>query len=506
MSIYKYYMSVILLCGLFISCSNNSDHNIFLFENMDSISDNITSCHLSRISGRWELTSVELFNATDKTLNLLVDNHYITNINIDANSYLSPRGIDILQQLSSLTSLELPYNYSSDDYIRSLSNLRQIKYLKIFNPNNNKMAGTHKVFDAIGTMDHVETFDLQNIVDNNILNILSNNSHIKKLDCSGNDVTNEGILYISKLPELRCLYLSKADDDTIDIISKCPNIEELKIGTLKITNNYQILNRLLNIRSLAIYNISSSHKESILLPSSISQLLIAETDINRYIINDQCKVDKLYLMPGKREADSIDVSPSMINTVSNLKELSTYLPTKINCLSQLGNDINTIEVNNTPCNYDTSCLDDAIKSISRYTGLRKLVIYDYENISDKGMQYIKALSNLEELEITGHPNISLTGVKYISDLKNLRSLKIHISSENIYNKMDDIINQIIIYLPNLEKLELSGEISVKGFDNLKKLHNLKTLDITQSKGNTNEGIIKAMQNMPNLSEIIITYE
>lgn len=221
--------------------------------------------------------------------------------------------------------------------------------------------------------------------------------------------------------------------------------------------------------------------------------------------------------------------------------------------------------------YSSSVTDEALSALAHDTNLRALTFSNLNYATDQGAAHLATLWNVESLKIESAGQFTPASIQFISQMKSLRRLTIEdlplsanqfsqlaklqqleslrVSSDDLTAKSIKHLEQIprlteldirgvwdsetvaavakvmslrehtldysgsanalaaLAELPNLEKLELSGDIDDRGLQQIGKLTKLKTLALSDPDGATDEGLkylttLKALESLKLEGELL----
>ncbi len=358
-----------------------------------------------------------------------------------------------LFNLTNLTKLVLNNNQLSE-LPKEIENLTKLK--KIYLGNNLLKELPKELFN----LTNLTTLDLDNIKLKELPKELFNLTNLTWLDLSNNQLS-ELQKEIENLTKLEYIYLNGnklkvLPDNIFNVITSLLNLKEFFIAD----------NNIADIKNIKELNLSELGLEK--LPTSILSLVNLEklfVSHNDYFLPDNI-FDTITLLPNLKECMFYD------SNLCDTKILSFNC-----CLEKLPKSLfnltNIIELNIGDDNRDSVRLEELPKEIGNLITLKKLSL-DVGCLSELP----KELSNL----------INLEEIKLISEEGN--------SSDNLPNN----IFEILLLLPNIKELDLSG-ICLKNLPiSLFNLTNLKRLTL-----NINElsEFPKEFANLVNLEELVL---
>ena len=153
-----------------------------------------------------------------------------------------------------------------------------------------------------------------------------------------------------------------------------------------------------------------------------------------------------------------------------------------------------------PCTELALC-DDAISDVSSMTQLEELRI-ERSAATNKGIRAIRNLTQLRRLELLYLPHVTADGLASIGfgNLKQLRVLKLRTSV--VGSPLDDVLDDVRS-LKQIEVVAPGGGITDIGLLHLSALKTLRVLDLSGSKGFTDEALSRLVESLPNLRTLTL---
>ena len=280
---------------------------------------------------------------------------------------------------------------------------------------------------------NLEVLRLSNM-DNDVLEYISPDLHIKELSLEGCRVNNDTFMHIfinlSKLEILNLkgrgmydMYTCRnlVNGEGLEYISRLPNIVKLNLYMSKISNSgLTFLINLKNLKSLSLEACWNITDEGIL---NISFFSLEELNV--------------------RNTKVTDLGFNIIaNSFNNLTKLTA----------------NSLITN------------QGLQYISKLSKLIKLKLYSCQKITNEGLFHIKKLINIERLNIGECYNINDDSLQIISNLPELK--KLNIRSTNITNNgLEYLLTLLKLEILNLESTDIDDD----GILSLVKLSNIKII-------------------------------
>ena len=123
-------------------------------------------------------------------------------------------------------------------------------------------------------------------------------------------------------------------------------------------------------------------------------------------------------------------------------------------------------------------------------------------MSIKGIRAIRNLTQLRRLELLYLPHVTADGLASIGfgNLKQLRVLKLRASV--VGSPLDDVLDDVRS-LKQIEVVAPGGGITDIGLLHLSALKKLRVLDLSGSKGFTDEALSRLVESLPNLRTLTL---
>ena len=328
----------------------------------------------------------------------------------------------------------------------------------------------------------------------NDLSPLRNLNHIETLNCSEAPIDDlSPIQYSTSIKNLNCSYTLL---DNLSSISGLINIKKLSCSGIRITDLSFAAN-FINLESLDCSSTRIHDLESIKDLTTLESLNISDTKIM-----DLNPVDSLTKLRYLNCENSSVVSLEPLKNLSNL-EVLRISHTEINSLQPL-NDIESLQ--KIYCDDTEISKEEAIQFMRSHTGC--LVIFESEELlngwnemeqawidiaknyaeisDDPTKEELHALIKIEKMDLSGNKNI--TTLNPVRRLYNLKTLNISGVQVTDFTPVEDVIE--------LEELDISNT-SVKNLDFLSNLKQLQELNIE----NTAVESLEPIENLKNLNII-----
>ncbi len=333
-------------------------------------------------------------NITDKGIAHLTKMRSLKQLHIES-AKITDKGLLSLSRIKTLEHLELPgpLNGITDTGVSSLGTLPNLKSLKINQPLRAEDYYTDKSLEA-----------------------LANCKKLEKLGIGSPGITDVGLSYVAKLPNLNELLLFNCDNITNEGLANMTESKSLRSFRIFGAKNVTVagvnkLNSLKNLTKLEIKEIKS--KDTIL---DISELTNLE-----------------FLHLGSRYLKDEKFTDVDLKCLANHKKLNTLFL------------------------FPRDFTDKGMVTMSNMTNMRSLSIYG-SDLTDEGLKYLTNLKKLEELSIVSSissdtgGNITEKGLRYLEEIKSLKVLDICTDND----LSDTALRRLFIKLPDLVILRING--------------------------------------------------
>ncbi|MDR1384024.1 MAG: hypothetical protein LBJ67_09300 [Planctomycetaceae bacterium] len=360
----------------------------------------------------------------------------------------SHEAIDEIAKLIDLESLVLDGPYINDEVTQKLANLHKLKTLSFSNASITGASLTI-ILDNMKDLTNL-TLNRCNLTDNS-LDVICKMKQLKILDIRSNDVSGLGMLALADLEQLEQLdlrYCIKIDGTALDYLS---DVKTLKVLKLRSGN--------------AITDSSLKHLEKF---EKLQSLHLQDSDS----LGDDC-IDSLVKVP-----TLTDLTLFRITAITN-DGIKKFQGSKIEKLLLRGMD---------------SVTDDGIASLKDIPKLTRLVLQEMK-ISDTGLS--EALNGKNSLTSLAIFDVPLTNKfnETLATLKNVKSVDLRLT------KQDDAFFDVIVTLQKLETLIIGDNMAFTdaGFAKLVGCPRLKSIEITNNTGITNDAIEALKQAKPGIT-------
>ena len=367
-------------------------------------------------------------------------------------SPLTGEGLANLAGMNNLRSLSINWTKITDDNLIHLKNLKNLEEL-ILNKNDNL---TGKGLVHLKDLKSLRNLTLtSDSVNNNSIQYICQLGSLNSLVISMTNITDDGVLQLKCVPNLKTLYLpSQITDKGFENLKGLNSLEELVTSSDVLTNaglkhleNLPLLKKLsissVNVTSEGIERLSKSHPN-------------LEININLSLTNDA----------------AMTKAKGLSRLMKIIKEFSKYEDRKLSRAEGL------------PCvtiSTGTNVTDAGLAHLTGMDSLKKLYL-NYTKITDAGLAHLKDLKNLEWLELR-NTRITDAGLAHLKGLSSLVRLDLS------QTKITDAGLVHLKGLKSLDTLFLSDtKITDAGLIHLKDLNNL-ALVFLDGTNITGEGLV-----------------
>jgi Leucine-rich repeat (LRR) protein len=367
----------------------------------------ITSASLRHLSKIPSLKKLSFFcnTVSDKDFIYLRDMPQLKTLMLQ-HTNITDSGLQFLSNLQKLEDLDL-YDTDVTDagipHLVKLKSLRRLEFKKHWQSKKEPITEKAAPFLAqIPTLEYLEFESLA--VTDYALSELSKLPNLKTLCAiygrSGESVTNIGLQHLSKIKSLESLSINteKVTDEGILSLTKLTNLKELILTSCpKITN--QGLSLIADMKNLKKISLTVSRygrpEETCVTISGLASL------------NALTNLKSLSLTGVIQDSTGLNLS--------NLKNLESLTITcKVTSMQKRG--VSLFPIHQSFTDNDLACLENL-------KNLQILCLSESDGITDKGLMHLQGLTNLDTLYIGG-PGLTDEGLSYLKKMKKLNDLEI----------------------------------------------------------------------------------
>jgi Leucine-rich repeat (LRR) protein len=296
---------------------------------------------------------------------------------------------------------------------------------------------------------------------------------LRRLDVSQTGITLAGVIAL-KLPNLEDLSVGDYPDDS-RLASSLPNLTALSIGLGKRKN--QVAVQLPeNLRRLSVTQTGSA-PEFQSLPQHLEYVSVYNPNFGKDV-----DLDWLASLPELAELRILADGDKSITAAAKCKKLRSLTLAECSPPSEQG-----------------------IEYLARISTLESLAIVSGARVTDRSLGSIGGLADLRSLELGSLNGVTLTGITALARLRGLRSLSIDLDKRSSLRPFDKVLERITS-LTALEQLSLHNvRVTDEGMKALSALKKLRSLDLTESSGFTDDGLASLVVALPELRTINISY-
>lgn len=349
---------------------------------------------------------------------------------------------------------------------------------------------------------------------------------LQDLDVSGdehefiNKITDDGVAQLHNLVNLRSLNLKRTATTPrcVETLKDLPSLETLAMGwDFSVTNtnaNPRIdLSAIQKLRCVDFETFSPGRTilSDVCLPETVQNVRVKVKARNRLTISDWMR-----RVPNLSIAIDLNTGGTIFS-----HDPQSSAPVNLNELKSMSNIVQVSLLNGLTRHR---VLDNELSNLSGNCSVKKLVIAG--DFTNEGIRSLSACRQLESLEMPiGMHLEKLIGVLHtfsdihslaiggVIDLNTERMLVDHRNSNlrclnfgGGYYSQFDVVLARLQGLDRLEELIIHQEtISDEGLRRLSGLKNLRYLDLMYSKGYTYCGLVRLMNESPNLKTIIVSF-
>lgn len=429
----------------------------------------------------------------NESLEIISRMKQLTALNLRGCQKITNKGIVEIQKLSNLEVLNLSdipkitheslnivfekldqliyLNLSSNDKIISLEELKELKNLRtidlgcIPNINLDCIEKNKQIQCLILNYTNIKElksiYELENIKKLNLSNcILLENDEINRclkylvnltdLNLMNTKIDTNSMSYISEMKELKILNIrgcNNLTNSSFEFFEKMKQLKDLNISLMKdITKGWIHLSKKnYNILDLGgcIHENNIEYFYDILLNDSLEALYLTNDYLDSKLCKNLCRLKKLKCL----DLSHSNLSDKDSILLKNLVHIQTLSLRNCNNLSEKGllfiknfEYLEYLDISN------TNISDLFLNEISNLKNLTYLSLMNCKNLSDSGMKYLKPFEKLISLNLYKIP-ISDKGILFLKDLKNISTLRLSLwemVSEKSFDSLHDLPN--LVYL------------------------------------------------------------
>jgi len=405
----------------------------------------------------------------------------LNTLNLDG-ANITIRGLEYLTELKSLERLKSPAGLGDSGMI-AVGKLRPLKVLYIWE--NNSV--TNEGLEQLLNLRSLELLVLKSVrMTDEGLKVLSGLPSLNHLILDGN-FTNNAVLYLKDIPSLRTLKIDtqRFNDWGMQNISSLTQLENFNAHWIEgITDRgVAYLKNMPSLKSLDIGHAKLTDK--------------AMLDLNQIHTLEYLRLPNYGLT---------DAGLKHVTELQNLRNIwvgcssrSPLTDESLYSVSQLKN-LEVLSIGG------EGLTDGGMKHVAKLTNLKRLSIFYYRQLTDKGLAELAELESLTDFNLGRGTKVSVSGLKSLNRLKKLKVLRLKGIHQD--NSVMDISG-----LTNLERLTILLHVERKGnsivsdsFRNedwacLANLTGLKTLQICGV--GINDGGMKYLSGLTNLEYLNI---
>lgn len=320
--------------------------------------------------------------------------------------------------------------------------------------------------------------------------------NLRKLDLSETKITRKSLGVLKQFPRLECLILPPG------------------MGRTNVTDTYKIdLSQLLNLKTLELGILPDEGyiAQTVLLPPKLKEITLRTLGSN--IQNVQEWVKQIPTINIEIDFGN-DFEIYNFQNLKSISNISTISISSARDLSLAMTILDGIYMRAFKCFGCCFGYSDGIRKLSKLTHLETLsfvpgyfVIGDEDTRSEycTDISLLQSLVNLRHLELGKLNKLNENRLAFLRNLKQLRSLQLTLSTDNFDGSSENLFD-VLQELDQLEDLSIgSAIVSNTGLHKLCKCKKLRRLNLMGSKGYTDEGLAKLMDESPSLQTVIRSY-
>ena len=306
--------------------------------------------------------------------------------------------VTIKNKYPKITRLALVYVPISDDGLKNVSHLQELRDIELFGLSGEANGGltSDKALENIKTLQKME-----------------------KLSFGQASITDKGIGYLKGWTELRELHImvSPVSDESLKTIAKLPKLEKLSLSDTNVTANGMVhLSKMTNLTYLRARGFPTN--DSLRSLSKLEKM--EELSLEESLVTDEGLVH----LKGLKSLRNLSLVDTKV-TGSGLKDLPGSIkklrlwgcPVSDRTAEGLSKLTNVEELNLN----QTEIGDNGLGHLAKLTKLRELRLKETK-VTDAGMAQLRKIENLEMLSLSTCRGITDKAVDEIVKMKNLKEI------------------------------------------------------------------------------------
>ncbi len=306
-------------------------------------------------------------------------------------------------------------------------------------------------------------------------------------------VTDAGLVHLKGLRNLRSLDLSgtKVTDKGLSVLKDLPRLEHLGLGEDCAQADVSAFHSLTSVR---VPGGDTDGGTELRLPPGLRRLEFKPGGIDPHQLPRQVQALKVHAYSGG------PVDPKWLRSLPDLRELDMEGP-----LDEMMEAIDGLGSLHALTLFDCMKRPTAadMRRIAELRQLESLQLALYgSDMTDAGMAELGGLLRLRHLRLEGFSGVNPEGWGWLVRLKGLRSLRLNLGLGSA-----DMLLSHVRTLGELEELSIhEAQLTDEGLTKLAGLKRLRRLDLSGSRGFTDDGLAALMRALPSLDEVTLSYE
>lgn len=459
--------------------------------------------------GQWQITGIESSSAegsvTDESLVSLNTLTTLDSLVLETRSLhlreeytgLTPKAFRMLSTLQ-LRRLRLAGDVAGDD-LQGICFLGSLEALQLVGYSGKKMPQ-----DDLQRLRHLKNLRRLEVsrmrLSDTSLKGIEVLGMIEELSLLGVGITAERVETLGNLQNLRSISLASLDAKGVAVLEGLPHLECLDVVVYDLSSGKADLSGLGSLKWLNIGLSSTDSAVRVYLPNSLRRLAAYADEEEQIDWTLAPQIEYVEVKDrGGYPLEGIGNLLKRLHSLPNLKvvRLNRAVDESVSQLAEFPN-LRDIELKS-PCPRDEWFGDEGMKALAGLRNIESFTIHTYgSNMTDSGLKVLQNFPKLRQLTLTRCYRLTTEGLAIIPGLGQLRSLTLLYSGYTPDSSLDQVANAIQV-ATQVEELHLGGRmLSDSGLRHLANLKNVRRLDVSETQGYSEKGLVRLILELPNL--------
>lgn len=415
-------------------------------------------------------------------------------------SRLTPQGLRDLGRLR-LRRFVFPWN-TTDAGVQAICSLREVEDLQL-----GSFGSTEKAMGDRGLVHLRELTNLRRLalsgaeLGDASLDSIGSLSNLEELDLHlSNVMTDTAVVKLLGLRHLRLLNLGRLSAKDSSALRDLPALEHLDGVPLE-TADLSMLN---SLKQLGTFHAGDGVPKPVPLPENLRELTLPHSTVAGLDLKSCRNLERVRIDVGRHWNDN--GRPGSLAWLNSLPKL-----THLSLVGAVDQDVKAIAGLSSlrALTLSGACAvkfsDEGLRALAGWRQLESLEICEYGGwVSDAGLDVLRNFEKLRRLDLTGcfevpseGLGVTAKGLRVLGELKQLRVLKLNLSAER---SMAEVLARVSL-LAHLEDLTINGCITDERLRMLEGLKKLRRLDLSGSRGYTDDGLRMLLAAVPSLKQL-----